>query len=365
VTVAHGERRGRRGGRLGGGQGLRLLALATLSAVAALSGCAHAPGQFWKPAEKELIWPLPPDPPRVRYEGTITAESIRDNATRRGLSAVLRFIAGAPEVNLLTPHGISADRMTLALADSGTAVVHLLDLTSGDYRAVESVEKTRLQCPIGVAADGEGGVFVSDAVLRRVFHLSRSGRLIREVAGDFQRPTGVAYDASRRRLYVVDTPAHSVLVFQEEAGGYSLLRRLGGRGQERGAFNFPTHLSLAANGNLYVTDSLNFRVQVFTPDGASLQSFGRPGDGTGDFGTAKGVAVDSEGHIYVVDSLFDVVQVFDESGRFLLSFAGTGREAGELWLPTGACMDREDRIYVADSGNSRIQVYQYVRQQKP
>jgi DNA-binding beta-propeller fold protein YncE len=75
--------------------------------------------------------------------------------------------------------------------------------------------------------------------------------------------------------------------------------------------------------------------------------------------------VDSEGHVYVVDSLFDVVQIFDENGRFLLSFAGTGSEDGELWLPTGACMDGQDRIYVADSGNSRIQVYQYVREQKP
>ncbi len=343
----------------------RFLAIATLAVAAALSGCAHAPGPFWKPTDQEIIWPLPPDPPRVRYEGTITAQTIRDSATGHGLSAVLRFVAGAPEVKLMTPHGISADAKTLAVADSGTAVVHLLDLTNGDYRAVERVGETRLQCPIGVAADGEGGVFVGDAVLRRVFHLSRRGRLISEVAGDFQRPTGLAYDAVRRRLYVVDTPAHSVLTFQEEAGGYSLLRRLGGRGQQRGAFNFPTHLSVAANGNLYVTDSLNFRVQVFTPDGAILQSFGRPGDGTGDFGTAKGIAVDSEGHIYVVDSLFDVVQIFDETGRFLLSFAGNGSQAGELWLPTGACMDSEDRLYVADSGNSRIQVYHYVRQQKP
>jgi len=347
------------------GNALRILALVTLSAAAVLSGCAQTPGQFWKPTDKELIWPLPPDLPRVRYEGTITAETIRDSATRHGFSAVLRFIAGPPEVKLMTPHGVSADGKTLALADSGTAVVHLLDLTNGDYRAVENVGEMRLQCPIGVAADGDGGVFVGDAVLRRVFHLSRRGRLVDEVAGDFQRPTGLAYDAARRRLYVVDTPAHSVLTFQAGAGGYSLLRRLGGRGQERGAFNFPTHLSLAANGNLYVTDSLNFRVQVFTPDGESLLSFGRPGDGTGDFGTAKGVAVDSQGHVYVVDSLFDVVQIFDENGRFLLSFAGTGSEDGELWLPTGACMDGQDRIYVADSGNSRVQVYQYVRQQKP
>jgi sugar lactone lactonase YvrE len=346
------------------GNALRIPALVILSA-AALAGCAGTPGQFWMPPEKELIWPLPPDPPRVRYEGTITAETIRDSASRGGFSAVLRLIAGAPEVKLQTPHGVSADGKTLAVADSGSAVVHLLDRTNGGYRAVESAGETRLQCPIGVAADGEGGVFVGDAVLGRVFHLSRRGRLIDEVAGDFQRPTGLAYDAARRRLYVVDTPAHSVLTFQAGAGGYSLLRRLGGRGEEQGAFSFPTHVCLAANGDLYVTDSLNFRVQVFTPDGASLRSFGRPGDGTGDFGTAKGVAADSEGHIYVVDSLFDVVQIFDENGRFLLSFAGSGNKDGELWLPTGACVDGQDRIYVADSGNSRVQVYQYVRQQKP
>jgi sugar lactone lactonase YvrE len=345
------------------GNPLRIPALVILSA--ALSGCAGTPGQFWKPTEKELIWPLPPDPPRVRYAGTITAGTIRESATRRGFSAVLRFLAGAPEVKLQRPHGVSVDGKTLALADSGSAVVHLLDLTNGGYRAVESAGETRLQCPIGVAADGEGGVFVGDAVLGRVFHLSRRGGLIDEVAGDFHRPTGLAYDAARRRLYVVDTPAHSVLTFQAGAGGYTLLRRLGGRGEERGAFNYPTHLSVAANGNLYVTDSLNFRVQVFTPEGASLQAFGRPGDGTGDFGTAKGVAVDSEGHIYVVDSLFDVVQIFEEDGRFLLSFAGSGNGEGELWLPTGACMDGQDRLYVADSGNSRVQVYQYVRQQKP
>ena len=54
--------------------------------------------------------------------------------------------------------------------------------------------------------------------------------------------------------------------------------------------------------------------------------------------------------------------IFDRKGRFLLAFGGSGRGDGLLWLPTGIFLDGEDRIYVADSGNSRIQVYQYVRQ---
>ena len=115
---------------------MRIPAVVILSA-AALAGCAGTPGPFWKPPQKELIWPLPPDPPRVRYEGTITAETIRESASRGGFSAVLRWIAGAPEVRLQTPHGVSADGKTLALADSGSAVVHLLDRTNGGYRVVD------------------------------------------------------------------------------------------------------------------------------------------------------------------------------------------------------------------------------------
>jgi DNA-binding beta-propeller fold protein YncE len=163
---------------------------------------------------------------------------------------------------------------------------------------------------------------------------------------------------------VVDTGAHVVHVFQQSAdGAMTPLRTLGSRGDKGvGTFNFPTHAWVDSAGNLYVSDSMNYRVQIFDPDGRPTACFGTVGDGSGDFSKAKGVAADADGHVYVVDSLYDVVQIFDRSGRFLLAFGGSGRTGGLLWLPTGIFIDREDRIYVADSGNSRVLVYRYVRQ---
>jgi DNA-binding beta-propeller fold protein YncE len=109
---------------------------------------------------------------------------------------------------------------------------------------------------------------------------------------------------------------------------------------------------------------MNFRVQVFNPDGSFLTSFGKVGDGSGNFSKPKGVAVDSEEHIYVVDSHFENVQIFDRDGNLLLVFGGSGNGKGEFTLPAGIFIDSSDRIYVADSYNNRIQIFQYVKEKK-
>ena len=339
--------------------------LAAVVAVASLfalcAGCAGTRKHPWQPAVKPIAWPLPPDPPRIRYEGVVTTGQML--RFRSGVvSWVLDLLAGKPEVKLGTPHGISADATTLAVADSALGLVHVFHLRERRYRTIRAAGDAALLCPIGVAVDGSGGVFVTDSVMARVFHFCRRGRLVGEVAADFVRPTGIAYDAARGRLHVVDTGAHAVFSFQRDRERFSLLRRFGRHSKAPSGFNFPTHATVDGDGNLYVSDSLNFRIQVFDPDGRLLGLFGHAGHGASDFAKAKGVAVDSEGHVYVVDSLFDVIQIFDRDGRFLLPFGGYGQAEGCLWLPTGIAIDGEDRIYVADSGNSRVQVYRYVRQ---
>jgi len=75
------------------------------------------------------------------------------------------------------------------------------------------------------------------------------------------------------------------------------------------------------------------------------------------------VAVDREGHIYVVEGLHDVVQIFDQDGRFLLGFGEPGHSAGEFWLATGIAI-ANDRIYVADSSNRRVQVFEYLKEER-
>jgi len=328
--------------------------------LAAMLGCAAPPAHPWAPPKRPLVWPLPPDPPRIRYEGAITAGQAFRFATRTGWR-VFDWLAGARRVELSTPHGLCVGRGLLAFTDSGRPAVHVVNLAERRYKVIEAVGDTRLRCPIGLAIAEDGALFVSDSALARVFCLSADGRPLGEVEAKFVRPSGVAYDAARRRLHVVDSGAHVVSTFERAAEGWRLVHTLGGRGEEAGTFNFPTHAAVDRAGTLWVTDSLNHRIQFFDAEGKRLGAFGQAGDGTGDFAKAKGIALDSEGHVYVVDSLYDVVQVFDRQGRFLLAFGGSGKEEGLLWLPTGLCTDDEDRIYVSDTGNSRIQVFQYLR----
>jgi len=109
-----------------------------------------------------------------------------------------------------------------------------------------------------------------------------------------------------------------------------------------------------------VTDTLNFRVQVFDEEGRFISTFGKLGDGAGDFDKPKGVATDSAGHVYVVEGMNDVVQIFDPSGRLLLAFGESGTGDGEFWLPTGITI-ADDLVYVSDSANRRVQVFEYLR----
>jgi len=109
---------------------------------------------------------------------------------------------------------------------------------------------------------------------------------------------------------------------------------------------------------------MNFRVQVFGPDGAFVRAFGSVGDSAGNLARPKGVGVDSEGHIYVADATFNGFEIFDGEGSPLLSVGVAGNGPGEFVLPAGLFVDDQDRIYVADQGNARVQVFQYLRQSR-
>jgi hypothetical protein len=133
-----------------------------------------------------------------------------------------------------------------------------------------------------------------------------------------------------------------------------------GKGIEAGQFLFPTYLILDGQGNLYVTDTLNSRIEMFDPDGKYIRSFGQRGSAWGMFDKPKGVALDSFGNLYVVDSGWSNVQIFNAKGQVLLFFGGRGPIPGMLKNPTAVAIDRTNRIYVADYLNHRVEEYRLV-----
>ena len=137
--------------------------------------------------------------------------------------------------------------------------------------------------------------------------------------------------------------------------------QFGDRGGQPGNFNFPTHMAVnKENGEIYVTDSMNFRIQRFDPEGKFLSTFGSLGRTVGSFSKPKGIALDSGGSVYVVDGIYDTVQLFNSEGELLMNFGSSGIHPGQFWLPAGIAIDQEDRIFIADTYNFRVQIFKFL-----
>jgi DNA-binding beta-propeller fold protein YncE len=339
------------GGQVSGSKTSVLLGLLIII-LAGATACAP-PLYERKPAD--LVWPLPPDAPRIKYVDMF--RSTLDFERKKGF---IDTLFGEEQVEGFNkPYGVAVDKEgKIYVTDIGR--VFVIDLKKKEYEFI-GMDPTpgRLANPIGIAMASDGRLFVADTAADRVF-VYMKGKYVAAIGktGEFEGVSGIALDEKRGLIYVVDTRKHVVNVYALE--DYSKIRTIGKRGTERGEFNFPTNVAVDAEGRAYVVDTMNFRVQVFDHDGTYLRSIGTMGDSPGSFARPKGIAIDSEGHMYVVDAAFQNFQIFDQEGKLLLFVGGAGVNPGQFLLPAGMTIDDEDRIYVVDQYPGSVQIFQYL-----
>ncbi len=331
--------------------------LLLMGVVLTLHGCA--PARRDNAALPELSWPEAPAPARIAYAGAFRGPA--DLGIEKSLwQRIGEFFSGSREPRMVRPMAIlgSADGERIYVADPGVRGVHRFDLRAQRYTLLHA-EGTALVSPVALAEGPTGQILLADSGLARLFVLQAGAKRFSpfELSAPLTQPTGVVFDAQGTRIFVTDTAEHCIKIFSAQG---EPLGRFGQRGNAEGAFNYPTGLWRDKQGRLFVTDAMNFRIQWFTPEGAFLGAFGRPGDASGSLSRPKGVASDNQGHLYVVDALFHAFQIFDETGTLLLKVGAQGRGAGEFWLPTGIYIAPDDTIYVADSHNQRVQRFRYL-----
>lgn len=348
------------------------LALAILL-VATLGACAtdfRVDGRFEfrtlsTPNGKPITWPQgDEETPRYMFVGELLGEQNYETPTPTGIKKVGYWLAGlldAPvQLELWRPVAGTVDRAgRIYVTDMGRHGIMVFDRKEGFLEFWGgSTEAENFLSPSGIVATDDGFVLVADADLQRVIRLDRTGKAAGVIgAGLLKRPNGLAFDEASGRLFVVDTHAHDIKVFDRQG---ALLEVWGKRGEENGTLNFPSFAAFA-NGRLYVTDTMNARIQVFDGrDGTVLKTLGQRGLRLGQFVRPKGIAVDGDENLYVVESMHDHLLVYNRDGDFLIPIGGNGYAIGSFYLPAGVWTDPDNRIYVADMFNGRVMVFQYL-----
>lgn len=153
--------------------------------------------------------------------------------------------------------------------------------------------------------------------------------------------------AANGNVYVADTDNDRVQVF--DANG-ALLFAFGSGGSGPGQFDTPHGLALGPNGDVYVAEHGGTpRVQRFQADGTYVLGWGTKGGGPGQFNHPHGVAVDADGEVFVAENPTQRIQKFDADGNFLLEWGSFGLEPGQFERPNGLDVDANGDVFVADN----------------
>ncbi len=228
---------------------------------------------------------------------------------------------------------------------------------------------------LSLARDAEGNIVVLDPHRQQVHHFTPAGRLVAEwgqvgtEVGQFTMPSAIAVN-SLGDLYVSEYGARDrVQRFSlkvtgrgfETAGAVTntvqaqFLGSFGHAGTGPGQFNRAEGLGVDSQDRVYVADSCNHRIQIFSSDGRFLRMFGRPGSGRGELSYPYDVRVDRKGRIYVCEFGNSRIQVFDADGQSLEIIGGPGVEPGRFSNPWSLALDSQENLYVADTQNYRVQ----------
>lgn len=318
------------------------------------------------PADHSLYIPPPPSVPRYVFVGELWGETNfrEDSRTMTAARRAFAWLVGlldepVEEMNLVRPQsGTVDDRGRILVTDVGRPGVFVFDERENEMRFWgDATEDLHFVSPTGIVAGPNGETWVSDPELGAIFRLAPDGKPIGIVGkGVLQRPNGLARDSAKGRVYVADTRANEIKVFDDTG---RLVQAFGRTGDTGGELNTPTYLAYD-NGQLYVTDTFNGRVQVFDEEGNFLRQFGSRGTYIGQMPRPKGVTLDDEGNVYVVESYFDHILIFNEQADFLLGLDGSGRPGDAFYLPAGIWSDSRNRIFVADMFRGRVVIFQFL-----
>ena len=223
------------------------------------------------------------------------------------------------------------------------------------------------------AIDALGNIYVTDTGNHRVqVYRTSNGSYVTTMgvfreggaANDrFSCPTGAAISPVNGDIYIADHCNQRVQVFTSSRAYKTTIGVPEEQGSDNAHLNYPWNVAVDKNGAVYIADTDNKRIQKCTLAGSvpTCSTF------LGDAGISDrafnhfnplSLAVDAAGRVYVADEWNSRVQVFDSTGAYLTTIGGSGGQRnGELDAVFGVSVDTNGNVYIADRNNNRVEMY--------
>jgi DNA-binding beta-propeller fold protein YncE len=260
--------------------------------------------------------------------------------------------------------------------------VYVVDMTgrvqkfsgAGAFLLSWQMPQTDLGKPKGMCRDKAGNIIVLEPHYQRVNHFATNGTLVAQWGvsgtnlGQLKLPRSIGV-SSRGEIYVSEygltervqrfSLGESLDSGKREGTNLAVEARFissfGKAGTGPGEFNRPEGLFVDAQDRIYVADSCNHRIQIFSGDGKLIRAYGRPGTGKGELSYPYDICVDAEGRQYVCEFGNSRIQVFDAQDQPIEIIGGPGAQPGFFSNPWSVALDSAGNLYVADSLNHRVQ----------
>ena len=241
---------------------------------------------------------------------------------------------------LLTGVAVAPDG-TIFVSNAEKHKIHVFDADRHFVKSFgqEGAEKGQLQSPMSVAITTNGLLYVAHN--NGVDVMRYDGAFVRRIGcGTLKEPWDVS--VHQGDVFVADTGNHRVAVFSQDG---NLIRTIGSQGTGPGQFKYPTSVAISPDGELYVSDYSNGRVQVLTPQGAYIREFGK-----GQLNTQHKLLFSGDKHVLVADQGNNRVAVFNQNGALVLSLPCAK-------CPIGLAVGQKGDLLVACHTGRRVQIF--------
>ncbi|OLS37843.1 6-bladed beta-propeller [Bacillus sp. MRMR6] len=247
------------------------------------------------------------------------------------------------------------------VSDTNNKRVQVFDLagTSIFKFGKEGEGEGEFKFPYGIAGDEKGNVYVADLYNGNISIFDSKGKFI-EYFKEMEETKAIKAPGAIRiveeKIYVTDIEKNKIFVFNLKG---EKLNEFGQAGLENGQLRAPNAIAVDKDGNIYVSDTGNQRIQIFDKDGQFVRAINGSKDGVGSstLVNPRGIAVDTRGIVYIVNNLSHFVYGFDKNGEKVFEFGGMGDQNEQFYLPNGLVIDENDQIYITDTLNQRVVVY--------